>query len=86
MKHFPSAENTSEPHFVPFGNKFSRVLNLDHKIVIIRVRLDLNFFDLDLVLRFLLFFLFFGQLIAVLSEIDDFAHRRICTGSNLNEV
>ena len=54
--------------------------------MIVSIWLQLELFDLDVVLCFLLFFFFFGKLIAILTKINNLANRGFCTRCDLYEI
>ena len=62
----------------PFGEKFSRCIDLCLQVICINVRRKTNFLDVDCFLLFLSFFLFTGQLITIFTVVDNLAYRRLC--------
>ena len=86
MGKLTATEHDGHFDLVPFLYETKCVLQLDVKIVLFNVGAKLNFFDVNnllLLLRFLFPLLLF---IAVLTEVHDAAHRRLCLRRNLDEV
>ena len=80
------AELDPRLHFVALLEEFSGMTCLEFEIVCVGVRPEADFFQRDRMLLLLGFLLLLLYLVAVLSEVDDLADRRINARGDFDEV
>ena len=84
VSHLASAKLDGDLHFVVVLQKANGLLDLKLNIMLARFRTDANFFQLRLVL--LAFGCSFAFVVLELSIVHNTAHRRLCLGSNFDQI